>query len=294
MRALTYFAGLFAAALGLVAVATWPAWQLVNRFAHVPFHRVGNRIAMLGLAIGLYVVARRLGVADRQAMGFGIPRDRFLRELARGIVLGILFMVPLAALMVALGLRDLSPGLTATAVAKVLLAGLGSGLAAAFIEESFLRGAMFSAVSRESGTALAVVSTAVLYAAVHFFARYRIDDADAAFGSGLTLLHGSLAEFTHPLQIADAFLCLAGVGLLLAMLRALTGNIAAGMGLHAGWVTVMLAVLRLTEVDGEAPLGALLSQHDAFVGWLTLGWTGVAAVPLLLWYRRRQAADNED
>jgi len=290
MRALTYFAGLFAAALGLVAVATLPAWQLVNRFAHVPFHRVGNRIAMLGLAIGLYVVARRLGVANRVAMGYGIPRDRFLRELARGIVLGILFMLPLAALMIALGLRDLSSGLTAAAVAKALLAGLGSGLAAAFIEESFLRGAMFSAVSRESGTAVAVVATSILYAAVHFFARFRIEDGDVGLGSGLALLGGSLAEFAHPLQIADAYLCLAAVGGLLAMLRATTGAIATGMGLHAGWVTVMLMVLRLTEVDGEAPLGALLSQHDGFVGWLTLGWTLVAAVPLLAYYRRRQAA----
>lgn len=293
MRALSYFAGLFAAALGLVAVATWPAWQLVNQFAHVPFHRVGNRIAMLGLAIGLFVVARKLGVANRKAMGFGIPRDRFLRELLRGVGLGILFMLPLAVLMVALGLRDLSPGLSAAAVAKALLAGLGSGLAVAFIEESFLRGAMYTAVSRESGTAVAVVSTSILYAAVHFFARYRIEDADVVYGSGLALLGGSLGEFAHPLLIADAFLCLAAVGALLALLRATTGNIAAGMGLHAGWVTAMLAVLRLTEVDGEAPLGALLSQHDAFVGWLTLGWTLVAAVPLLAWYRRRAAAAAE-
>lgn len=287
MRALTFFAGLFAAALGLVAVATLPAWQLVNHFAHVPFHRVGNRIAMLGLAIGLYVVARRLGVANRVAMGFGIPRDQFLRELARGLVLGILFMLPLAVLMLVLGLRDLSAGLSAAVLAKALLAGLGSGLAAAFIEESFLRGAMFSAVSRESGTTVAVISTSVLYAAVHFFARFRIEDADVGIGSGLALLGGSLAEFGHPLQIADAFLCLAAVGALLAMLRATTGAIATGIGLHAGWVTVMLMMLRLTEVDGEAPLGLLLSQHDGFVGWLTLLWTAIAAVPLLAYYRRR-------
>jgi membrane protease YdiL (CAAX protease family) len=287
MRALTFFAGLFAAALGLVAVATLPAWQLVNRFAHVPFHRVGNRIAMLGLAIGLYMVARRLGVANRVAMGFGIPRDRFLRELARGLVLGILFMLPLAALMLALGLRDISAELSAATIAKAVLAGLGSGLAAAFIEESFLRGAMFSAVARESGTTVAVISTSVLYAAVHFFARFHIEDAEVGLGSGLALLGGSLAEFAHPLQIADAYLCLAAVGALLALLRATTGAVATGIGLHAGWVTVMLVMLRLTSVDGEAPLGLLLSQHDGFVGWLTLLWTAIAAVPLLAYYRRR-------
>jgi membrane protease YdiL (CAAX protease family) len=236
------------------------------------------------------VVARRLAVADRQAMGFGAPRDVFLRDLARGLVLGILFMLPLAALMVLLGLRDLSPGLTVASVAKGLLAGLGSGLVVAFIEESFLRGAMYSAVSRESGRAVAVLSTAILYAAVHFFARYRIEDAEVTPWSGLELLQGSLSAFGHFAQIADAYLCLAAVGVLLALLRATTGNIATGMGLHAGWVAVMLLVLRLTEVDAEAPLGALLSQHDGFVGWLTLAWTVLAAVPLLAYYRRRQAA----
>ncbi len=289
MRALGYFAGLFAAALGLVAVATAPAWRLVSQFAHVPFHRVGNRLAMLGLAIGLYVVARKLGLANRQAMGFGLPRSQFLRELGRGLVLGVLFMLPLAALMLALGLREFAEVLTLGAVMKLVLTGLVSGLVVAFIEESFLRGAMYSAVSRESGTTVAVISTSLLYAAIHFFARYKIADADVTAFSGLELLGGSLSEFARPLEIADAYLCLAAVGGLLALLRARTGSIATGIGLHAGWVTVMLVVLRTTVVDPEAPKSILLSQHDGFVGWLTLAWTIIAAVPLLAYYRRRQA-----
>lgn len=288
MRALSYFSGLFAAALALVAVATWPAWLLVNHFAHVPFHRVGNRVAMLGLAIGLYLAARRLGLGNRAAMGYGVRRSVFLQELLRGLLLGVLFMLPLAALMLALGLRDMNAGLTAALLGKAALAGLGSGLVVAFIEESFLRGAMYTAVSREAGVAVAVASTALLYAATHFFARYRIEDADVTLLSGLDLLRGSLHEFAHPHAMADAYLSLAAVGVLLAMLRAVTGNIAAGIGLHAGWVAVMLVVLRVTTVDRTAAHAALVSQHDGFVGWLTLGWTLVAAVPLLLYYRRRR------
>lgn len=287
MRALSYFAGLFAVALGLVAVATWPAWLLVNQFAHVPFHRVGNRIAMLGLAIGLFVVARRLSLNNRAAMGYGVRRGVFLAELLRGVAFGIVFMLPLAAIMVLLGIRDLNAGFSLALAAKALLVGLGSGLVVAFIEESFLRGAMYTAVSRESGVVVAVLSTAILYAAVHFFARFRIEDASVTLLSGLDLLRGSLGEFARPRSIADAYLCLAAVGVLLALLRATTGHIAAGIGLHAGWVGVMLAVLRLTHVDRAAPHAQLLSQHDGFVGWLTLGWTAIAAVPLLLYYRGR-------
>jgi len=288
MRALMYFAALFAVALGLVAVATWPAWELVNLFAAVPFHRVGNRIAMLGLAIGLYVVARRLGVANRTAMGYGVRRSQFVVDLLKGVVLGVLFMLPLALLMLALGLRDLNSGVTVGLIAKAMLVALGSGLAVAFIEETFLRGAMYSAVSRESGVFIAIVSTSLLYAATHFFARYRIAPEDVTLLSGLDLLRGSLGAFAQPSRMLDSYLSLAAVGVLLAIVRGYRGNIAACIGLHAGWVTVMLAVLRLTRVDPAAPQSWLLSQHDGFVGYLTLGWTVVAAIPLLAYYRRQR------
>lgn len=289
VRALIYFAALFIGALALVAVATWPAWELVNHFASVPFHRVGNRIAMLGLGLGLYLVSRRLGVANRNAMGYGVRKGVFLREALRGLALGVAVMVPLALLMLALGLRELTAGLRLALVGKALLTGLGSGLVVAFIEESFLRGAMYSAVSRDAGVAVAVVSTALLYSATHFFGRFPIPPASVNLLSGLDLVRGSLDEFAHPRTILDAYLCLAAVGVLLALLRRYTGNIAAGIGLHAGWVAVMLTVLRLTRVDRSGALGWLVSQHDGFVGYLTLGWTLLAAGPLLLYYRRRKA-----
>lgn len=288
MRALSYFAALFAVALGLVAVATWPAWALVNHFAPVPFHRVGNRIAMLGLAAGLYIVARRLGIANRAAMGYGAPVGVLLREALRGICLGILFMLPLALLMVGLGLRTVTGALSPGAAGMALLVGLGSGITAALIEETFLRGAMYSAVSRESGAFVAIVSTALLYAAIHFFARFRIAPEDVNALSGLDLLRGSLDAFAQPRGILDAYLSLAAVGTLLAVVRRITGNIAAGAGLHAGWVAVMLAVLRLTSADRSAPQAWLLSRHDGMVGYLTLGWTVIAAVPLVLYYARRR------
>ena len=116
---------------------------------------------------------------------------------------------------------------------------------------------------------------------MHFFARFTIAPEAVGPGSGLDLVAGSLRAFTDPLHIADAFLCLAGVGLLLSLVRQRTGHIGACIGLHAGWVLVMLVLRRVTEVVPDAPGGWLLSQHDGFVGWLVLGWT-VLVSPLLL------------
>ena len=77
----------------------------------------------------------------------------------------------------------------------------------------------------------------------------------------------------HLTGIADAFLCLVAVGVLLGRVRAATGNIAACIGLHAGWVWVMLVVHALAQPVRTAPLGFLLSRFDGFVGWLVLAWT---------------------
>lgn len=286
MRALMYFAALIAGMLGVVAIATWPAWELVNQLVPVPFHRVGNRLAMLGLAVGLVLVARQLGVNNRVAMGYGISGGAFLRQLVLGFCFGMLLMLPLSALMLALGLRVPVPGANFSALINLALASVLSGLTIALIEETFMRGAMYSAIERESGVLPAVLATAMLYAGAHFFARYKISTEDANFLSGFELVGGSLRSFSHPEIIFDAFICLASVGVLLALVRRHTGNIAACIGLHAGWVTVMLVTRRLTTAAPDHGGAWLLSQHDGFVGYLTLGWTAAVAVPLLAYYRK--------
>jgi len=108
----------------------------------------------------------------------------------------------------------------------------------------------------------------------------------------VALLHGTLQSFDHPLGIADAFLCLTAVGVVLALVRSITGNTAAGMGLHAGWVWVMLVAHELSQPNRASPLGFLLSRHDGFTGWLVLGWTVVLGLGLSWLYgvRARRAA----
>ena len=286
MRALLYFAAVFAGALGLVGFLTWPAWELVSQFLNVPFHRVGNRLAMLGLAVGLVLVARRLQLNNRDAMGYGLAKVYFLRQLAMGFCLGLLLMLPLAAVMLALGLRVPIESAGFITLFELTLASALSGITIAFIEETFMRGAMYSAIERESGVLPAVLATAMLFAATHFFARYRIPADAVSFRSGFELVGGSLRSFGRPEIIFDAFISLASVGVLLALVRRHTGNIAACIGLHAGWVTVMLVTRRMTTAAPSHSGAWLISQHDGFVGYLTLAWTAAVAVPLLAYYRK--------
>jgi hypothetical protein len=289
MRAFAWFVGLILLGLAGIAAFAWPLYELVTPAIDAPFHRVASRTGMLILLIGFIVIARRLALSDRTSLGYGLPRGRFFTEAGVGLALGVATMLPIVAIMIALDLRVLREGVTLdlATFADLAMQGLMSGIAVALIEETFLRGAMHTGIQRQSGARLAVLLTALVYSWTHFIGKYRIPADEVGPGSGLELLAGSLAKFGDPASIADAFLCLFAVGVLLGMVRTLTGNIAACIGLHAGWVWVITFVRETSVRDESSPLAFLLSTFDGMVGWLVLGWTLVIGGALWWFYRRR-------
>jgi membrane protease YdiL (CAAX protease family) len=291
MRAFFSFLGLILGALALGALLAYPAWLLLHPHFDFAFHRIASRVGMLALLVGFVLLSRRFGVNDRASLGYGIPRRDFLREMVRAILLGAALMLPIILLMALMGLRHWDDGAmpSASSLASSAFQGLLTGIAVAFIEETFLRGAMYSAIVRESGAKAAILLTAFVYSALHFLARMRIDAADVSWMSGFTLLAGTLRTFAEPLAIADAFLCLFAVGVLLGAVRQATGSIAACIGLHAGWVWVLQVVRETTVANRDHPASFLLSAFDGLVGWLMLAWTVVIGLALQRFYARRAA-----
>ena len=290
MRAFAWFLGLLVMAFGVTALFAYPAWLVLHPHFDFPFHRIGERVGMLGLLVGFVLVAKRLGLADRTSLGYGAPRREFIRELLIALLLGAATMVAVVGIMAALGLLEWRKDavLGAGVLAKLVIARLASGLAVALIEETFIRGAMFTAIQRESGTRAAIVLTSILYSASHFFAKVRIPAEHVTSWSGVDLITGTLHTFADPIGIADAFLAYAAVGVVLAMVRSITGNIAATLGLHAGWVWVMLVAHELSQPVPDSPRRFLLSQFDGFVGWLVLGCTVPMGFALWRFYGRRR------
>jgi uncharacterized protein len=278
MRAFLLFFGLIVAALAVMAIAAYPAWLAVTSVMDdVPFHRVANRLGMLALLAGFLLLARRMRLADRASLGYGLPKAAFLRQAGLGFALGVLLMLPVVAMVFALDLRVLPEGSSfdAASVGQAALKGLLTGITVAFIEETFFRGAMFTAVERESSARTAIVLTSLVYAAVHFIGKHRIPADEVEWASGLAHLAGTLDAFAAPASIADAFLCLTAVGIVLGAARVITGNIAACIGLHAGWVWIITMIREVTAPEPNAPLAFLVSGYDGFVGWLVLAWTAV-------------------
>jgi uncharacterized protein len=270
MRAFLLFFGLMLAALASVAIFTYPAWLLLHPHFDWPFHRIGDRV----------------GLSDKQSVGYALPRPLFIREMLTALVLGVVGMAAIVGIMTALGLLDWTQASTASGgkLAKIVFNRLLSGIAVGFIEETMLRGVMFAAIQRESGTKWAIFLTSVVYAAVHFLAKYYIPPEQVTSHSGLTLLAGMTNWFSRPLEMADAYMCLFAVGMVLAIIRSRRGNIATCVGLHAGWVWVMLIARELTNPVRDQPLSFLLSQFDGFIGWLVFGWTVLMGFVLVRLY----------
>lgn len=276
MRALAWFLAAVAGTLLLAALAAYPVWLLAQAIEpDWPFHKVVSRFWQLLLLAGIVLAVRRLGLTTRADWGYGLPRAQFLRQAAAGFAIGLATMLPMTLAMAALGIIVPGAGLDVPSLLRLLAAGAATGLVVAFVEETFFRGLVYRSVERESGLAAAVAGTALFYAAIHFLASARIGHADIGWGSGFELMAAALARFADPASIADSFVTLALVGVMLALVRRRTGAIAAGIGLHMGWVCVIKATRWGTAPDADSRWSFLVGSFDGYTGWLVAAWAAL-------------------
>jgi membrane protease YdiL (CAAX protease family) len=240
-------------------------------------HRVLSRLAQLFMILGIWPFLRLLGLAHREALGYGIPRPELARALVRGWLAGIaILVVPVVALL-ALEIRLPDPGAAArhADLARKTAQALAAGLLVGVIEETFFRGALFTAIRRRGTAAAAITWSAVLYAAVHFL-------KPGALGSGQVLdwvTSGRVVveAFTGAAdwRNLDSFFALVLVGVFLGLVRERTRHIGWCIGLHAGWVFVIQVARYLTDGNDASPYAFLAGSYDGVIGWLAAGWLAV-------------------
>jgi uncharacterized protein len=283
VRAFAWFLGILVAAGLAAAVIAYPVFELTSRIAPWPFHRVYGRIAMLAAAGALVYFSRRFGVANRRDLGYGLPWGRFWSLAAAFGGIGIVTAIAGAVFLLLRGIRVVAdPASLASPVhlAHLGLVALSSGVAVALIEETVMRGALHSAIARESGELAALWLIAPLFAVLHFFAKTHIDAP--GWMSGFDLLSRSFAPLADPGAVLDSFLAWMAVSLVLSLTRILTGNIAVAIGLHAGWVVVLRL---LQEATGSGTThSAWVGRFDGLLGYWLLPWG--AAIALALWSTR--------
>ncbi|MBA2410007.1 MAG: hypothetical protein H0V62_09645 [Gammaproteobacteria bacterium] len=88
--------------------------------------------------------------------------------------------------------------------------------------------------------------------------------------SGIAILTHMFEQFAEPADIPDSFLALFAVGMVLALVRAGMGHIAACIGLHAGGVLVIKLTKDITYADPAATDAFLVGTYDSVIGYLAL------------------------
>lgn len=265
----------------LIAALAAPAVSaLLEPIASVPPRRVFSRLTMIGVVVITIWLLRRHGLANREVLGFTGPWPRFLRHIAIALAAGaavmLLALVPLFLFGVR-GWNDYTPA-SAGAWLALLAKGLGRGLAVALIEETFFRGAMQGTLQRINGRWWALLAVPALYAAVHFIGRLAPVPDVAPVPGQFMPLNGLFDSFLQPTSIIDAFVALWCVGLLLALARQHWGDIAACIGLHAGFVMVITVFRKVSSPVTESEWSFLVGSFDGLLGWWIAACTLIACV----------------
>jgi membrane protease YdiL (CAAX protease family) len=287
VRASFWFLGILLLASAILGCIAYPLYLLVS-VAHVwPFHRYYSRLAMLVVAALLVWLFRHLNVRTKRDFGYGLARRKFLIQCLIWAGTGICSAALGAAFICGAGLRVADPQFTATFwnLARIVAVGIGSGIAVALFEETLARGAMHTAIERESGPWAAALVTAALFAVLHFFAKASIPADQLAWRSGFDLLARSFAPLIHPSLVYDSLLAYFAIGLVLSLTRVLSGNIACAIGLHSGWVIVLRIMQQSTVRSASGDYAIWLGTFDGLVGLWMLPWA--AALGLALWLTRK-------
>lgn len=264
--------------LVLAAALHYPLYSLLSEWFMVRPDRLMYRSAMLFAAIGLWPFMHWLGLADRRAAGYDLPKGRFWVTLGKGWLTGILILLTLSLALSALQVRAPNFEVPLDKIGKVALTGLIGGLLVGFIEETFFRGVMHTGLRRRLPLWATATLSSALYATLHFMRPPRMAASDAVdWTTGWQLLAGMFDRFADPLPLADSFAALFAVGVFLSLVRERTGNIALCIGLHAGWVLVIKLTLLLTTASANADLAFLSGSYDGIIGWLAAAWIGTLA-----------------
>ena len=272
----SYFAFLLVllAAMLLAAIASpWVQWLLAP-ISVFPLHRVFSRLMLLGLIAGTAWLVMRRHRDRRALLGLHRPLPQFLRRALAGWLAGIALMVVAVAPLVLLELREWNARFPAEMSEWLALASgaAGTGLVVALIEETLFRGAMQGVLQRIGAMRWALFAVPLLYSAVHFLGNETRVPADQVNAwSGFVVLGGLFSAFAEPLRILDAFVALYFVGLLLALVRQRWGDLAACIGLHAGFVAVIAVFRRISTPAADNSWSFLVGSFDGLLGpWIAM------------------------
>lgn len=250
-------------------------------------HRVMSRLAQIFILLGIWPLLRLMQLADRRSLGYDVSGPVLRRAIGWGWMQGVAILLALVLMLFALEVRMPDPHLAAWSalVGKAAQALLG-GLLIAALEETFFRGALYTAIRRRDGLASALIWSSLLYAVLHFLKPGALPEGMVFDSFGSIWMAAQVFVDVWQWKNVDSLIALLVAGLFLALVRERTGHIGWCIGLHAGWVLVIQMTRRVTDGNDSSALAFLAGDYDGTIGWLAAVWIGLLAVVYWRWSRR--------
>jgi len=279
-----YFATVF---LGGALLAPWlhalaqmagqnvPALQ---GLAEAPFHRYMTRCWMIAGVLGLWPLARALGLDSREKLGLRGAGNGQPGVLA-GFALGFVTLALAAGLTVRFGPRAWNLDHSAEVWAEYLFKAVLAASVVSIVEEIFFRGVLFGALRQSMRWPGALLSSSMVYAFLHFFDR-AAHTGPVTWSSGLALLPRMLRGFGDAEALVPGFFNLMLAGCLLGLAYQRTGDLRFAIGLHAGWIFWLKSFGLLTSAGDGGSASWLWGTGKLIDGWMCLPLL-LAAVPLV-------------
>lgn len=269
MLALLKFIVFFALALIGGATLAYPMHLLFANWFELDFERVASRCVLVTAIVLFIVLFRKFGFDSWREIGFSTNKKEFWKDILKGLGLGILIMSPVIAGLLITENRVMHIGFSWSFdnLISMLIKAASAGLLIAVLEETLFRGAMLTAIQRQNSVWIAVISTSLLYALVHFL-QSEIGPDTLNWASGFVLLKNSFLPILNPIQIVDSFIALFLAGVLLAIIKTQTNRLALCIGIHAGWVFIIKLFKRVTDANIYSEYAFLTGSYDNVIGYL--------------------------
>ena len=271
MYTLLTFIAYFAIALLCGVILAYPAQLLLNNWFELDFVRVASRTVLITATVLFFVLYKSLRFSSWQELGFTTNKKQFFSDILKGIAVGLLIMSPVIAglLLTKNRVIDTDWEVSFLNIISLVATALVSGLVIALLEETLFRGAMLSAIRKQSSIIFALVVTSIIYALIHFIEpNSEIASNELQWTSGLHLLKDAFLPFTQFTNIFDSFIALFLAGILLSLVRINTNRIALCMGIHAGWVIAIKVFKRVTDTNVNSDFAFLTGSYDKVIGYL--------------------------
>jgi len=238
--------------------------------------RIISRVTQVLLILSIYPVMRYLSISAKN-IGF-VAYKPFLKQMAGGVILGIVTLLPVLLLSYALDIIviDENRVWTFEKIAISLLVTFLLALLISLLEEPMFRGILISAYLKRLGISATILLSSFYYALLHFIKTKTVVPVEQVkVSDSFRLLIEAFQNILNPEHLG-AFWALLMVGIFLAVMRThMQLSLAWCIGCHTAWVWQIKMAHKITDVNYSSDLLYLISPYDGVIGpmvaiWLTL------------------------